>query len=89
MKLKDPVNLLQVGDRVRVSSYSPFRGLKGIIKIVDTISTNLEDDEPFCFYSIVLEGAHVREPIWFEYNEVDLVASTSFSLKEARKGGIG
>jgi len=83
MKLKDPinrVNLLQVGDRVRVSSYSPFRGLKGIIKIVDTISNDREDDEPFCFYSIVLEGSHVQEPIWFEYNEVDLVASTSSPL---------
>ena len=30
-------------------------------------------DEPFCFYLIALEGVHIKEPIWFEYHEVELI----------------
>jgi len=40
--------------------------------MVDTISADLE--EPFCFYQIVLEGAYIQEPIWFEYDEVEIIA---------------
>lgn len=65
--------LFPAGSRVRVISYSPFRGLRGTIRTVDTIP-GLEDDEPFCFYHIELEGAHTKEPIWFEYGEVELVS---------------
>ncbi len=53
--------------------YSPFRGLRGTIRTVDSIP-HLEVDEPFCFYGIELEGTHLKEPIWFEYDEVELVA---------------
>lgn len=60
------------GSRVRVVSYSPFRGLKGTIRIVHRI---VPLDEPFCFYQIELEGAEVKEPIWFDYEEVELLAS--------------
>ena len=70
--------VFSVGSRVRVTSYSPFRGLKGTIRTVDTIAPSHEEEEPFCFYKITLEGAHVREPIWFEDGEVELVASPSF-----------
>ena len=66
--------LFPVGSRIRVSSYGPFRGLRGTIRTVDSISA--ESDEPFCFYQIVLEGAHIQEPIWFQYDEVELVASS-------------
>jgi hypothetical protein len=31
-------------------------------------------EEPFCFYLVALEGVQMKEPIWFEYNEVELVA---------------
>ena len=72
-----------VAGRVRVTSYSPFRGLKGTIRTVDSIP-HLEGEEPFCFYHIELEGAHIKEPIWFEYNEVELVES--FSLVPQRRG---
>ena len=65
-------NVFQVGSRVRVTSYSPFKGLRGTIQMVDTISADLE--EPFCFYQIVLEGAYIQEPIWFEYDEVEIIA---------------
>ena len=69
------------GSRVRVISYSPFRGLRGTVRAVDSIPP-LEVDEPFCFYRIELEGAHTKEPIWFEHNEVELVSpSESNSLK--------
>jgi hypothetical protein len=27
----------------------------------------------------VLEGAYIQEPIWFEYDEVELVASASIT----------
>lgn len=63
-----------------MTSYSPFRGLRGTIQAVNTIASDLE--EPFCFYLITLEGAHVREPIWFEDSEVALVALPSVALSE-------
>ena len=59
------------GSRVCVISYSPFRGLRGTVRQVHTISADSE--EPFCFYLITLERAQVEEPIWFEYDEVELV----------------
>jgi hypothetical protein len=78
MKQKDTCqrdNFLHTGDRVRVTSYSPFRGLRGTIRTVDTIAADLA--EPFCFYAVSLEGAHVREPIWFVHDEVELVDPAS------------
>ena len=55
-------HVLQVGSRVRVASYGPFRGMRGTIHTVDTIPADLED--PFCFYLVALDGAHIEEPIW-------------------------
>jgi hypothetical protein len=59
------------GSRVRVVSYSPFRGLKGTIRTVHHIPPL---EELFCFYQIELEGAQVKEPVWFNYEEVELLA---------------
>jgi hypothetical protein len=67
--------LLAVGSRVYVTSYGPFRGLRGTITTVNTISDGLE--ELFCFYQVVLEGASLKEPIWLEYEEVEVVAAAS------------
>ena len=67
------------GTLVQVISYSPFRGLRGTITVVDSISDDA--DEPFCFYLITLEGTHLKEPIWFEYDEVALVASPPIALE--------
>jgi hypothetical protein len=64
--------VLPAGGRVRVISYGPFRGLKGTIRDVDTIPTP-EAGEVFCFYLIELEGTHIKNPIWFECDEVELV----------------
>jgi hypothetical protein len=64
-------NILQVGSRVRVTSYGPFRGLCGTIRNVDIIPADLQ--EPFCFYLVALEGTYIKEPIWFEYHEVEVV----------------
>ena len=61
-------NVLPVGSLVDVTSYSPFRGLKGTIQTVNTIAD--EAEEPFCFYLVDLEGTHIQEPVWFEHNEV-------------------
>jgi hypothetical protein len=74
-------DVFPVGSRVRVTSYSPFRGLKGTIRTVHTIAPSRENEEPFCFYQVALEGAHVQEPIWFAYDEVELVASPSLVLQ--------
>jgi hypothetical protein len=63
--------IFQAGHRVRIASYGPFRGLIGTIRIVDTI---IDLAEPFCFYQIELEGAFTKEPVWFEYDEVEPVS---------------
>ena len=61
------------GSRVRVVSYSPFRGLRGTIRTVDAIPYP-DIDEPFCFYHIELEGLHLKEPIWFQHDEVEITS---------------
>jgi hypothetical protein len=77
------MTVLPEGSFVRITGYSPFRGLRGTIRTVDTISAELE--EPFCFYLIALEGAQIREPIWFEYDEVELVASPLVTVQSQEK----
>jgi len=67
---------------VRVSSYGPFRGLKGTIRLIHVIAPAREDEQPFCFYKIALEGTSLREPIWFECDEVELIALPSGVLQE-------
>jgi hypothetical protein len=62
--------------RVHVISYGPFRGLKGTIRKVDTIP-GLEADEALCFYLVELEGTHIKEPIWFQCDEVESVDCSS------------
>ena len=67
--------VLQVGSRVRMTGYSPFRGLKGTVQIVDA---NLGPGDSFCFYLVNLEGAHIKEPMWFQCEEVELVSPNLF-----------
>ena len=31
-------------------------------------------DELCCFYLVALEGVQMKEPLWLEYHEVELVA---------------
>jgi hypothetical protein len=73
------INVLPTGSRVYVTSYSPFRGLRGTIHTVHTIPT--EGEEPFCFYQVALEGTSIQEPVWFEYNEIEILASPTFLLE--------
>lgn len=56
---------------MQVTNYSPWRGLKGTILTIHMIT--YPGDEPFCFYLVAVDGAHVKEPIWFEYSEVELI----------------
>jgi hypothetical protein len=72
------VTIFPVGCLVHVTSYSPFRGLRGIIRMVDIIVDDLE--EPFCFYLVALEGTHIQEPIWFEYDEIALIDTSLVAL---------
>ena len=67
------VEVYPIGSRVRVTNYSPFRGLRGTVLTIHMIAAALE--EPFCFYLVALEGTQTKEPLWFEYNEVELVSS--------------
>ena len=66
------VEVFPIGSRVRVTNYSPFRGLRGTVLTIHMIASAL--DEPFCFYLVALEGTQMKEPLWFEYHEVELVA---------------
>ena len=70
-------DVFPVGSRIRVVSYGSFGGLNGTIRTVDTIA-HLE--EPFCFYLVAVEGASMTEPIWFEYDEVELVTPLFVAL---------
>lgn len=58
-------------NRVRITSYGPFRGLEGTIQFLDVIVDDQE--EPFCFYLIKLEGASITQPVWFACQEVELI----------------
>jgi hypothetical protein len=50
------IEVFPIGSRVRVTNYSPFRGLRGSILTIHMIAAALE--EPFCFYLVALEGTH-------------------------------
>ena len=65
-------HILSKGSRVRVTSYGPFREQWGTVRDVHTIAADLE--EPFCFYLVALDGAYHQKPLWFDYQEVVLLA---------------
>lgn len=69
-------SILTVGKRVHVTNYSPFRGMKGTIQRVNIIVD--DEEEPFCFYLIALDS--LREPIWFEYTEVESLDVSASAL---------
>ena len=71
---------LPVGSRVRVISYGPFREQWGTVRDVHTIAADFE--EPFCYYLIALDSGQRKEPIWFDYSEVELITSSLVALKE-------
>ncbi len=60
---------LKIGDKVRVVSYGPFRGLKGTIRRINCIDKS-GDDALFLFYQVDLEGAYITEPIWIQNEEI-------------------
>jgi len=73
------MNVFPAGSRVQVTSYSPLRGLRGTVRRVHTIAADL--DEPFCFYLVALDGTQMKKPIWFAYDEVELVAHPIVALQ--------
>jgi hypothetical protein len=73
------IHILQVGSRVRVTSYGPFRELRGTIRTVDAIPADLQ--EPFCFYLVALDGTYSKNPIWFDYREVEPMTSSIPTLQ--------
>jgi hypothetical protein len=73
-------SVFPVGSHVQVVSYGPFRGLRGTIRTVDIIVDDSE--EPYCFYHIVLDGSQIKQPIWFECVEVELVVAPFVASQE-------
>ena len=75
------------GSRIRVTDYSPFRGLKGTILRSDTISS--DQSEPFYWYFVALDGTTRREPIWLEDTEVELIEAPALdSLAQPALGAV-
>ncbi len=73
------------GKRVRVTNYSPFRGLKGTIQCVHTMDD--EGADPFCFYLIALDS--LREPMWFEHSEVEFLDVLPVPVKACQNSDSG
>ena len=67
-------HILEVGDRVRVISYGPFKGLRGTVRKVERNANAHDDEEPFFFYQIDLEESQVKEPVWFQDEEVESIS---------------
>jgi hypothetical protein len=67
--IESRIPILQEGSRVRVTCYGPFQGLRGTIHTVNAIMGDAE--EPFCFYQVALDGAWIKDPVWFSYDEVE------------------
>jgi hypothetical protein len=63
---------LQVGDRIRITGYSPFRELTGSVQSLDVIGDT--EDSP-CFYLVHLEYAYISSPLWFLDDEVESISS--------------
>jgi len=61
--------ILKTGDKVCVVNDSPFKGLKGVICEVDLVDHTEENN--FLFYQVSLEYTSMREPIWFQEEEID------------------
>ncbi len=68
--------IFETGSRVRVTSYCPFRGLTGTVRTVDVFPHGSQPYpvKPHCFYLIDLEGSFIKEPVWFENEEVESVS---------------
>ena len=75
-----------VKNRVRVTSYSPFRGLEGTVQIIDRIADDQE--EPFWFYLIALEGASISRSVWFESQEVELIDAPAALQQSLELSGV-
>ena len=71
-------HMFSVGSRVRVVSYSPYRGIRGTVRNIHSLPPI---EEPFCFYLVALEGTLIREPMWLEYDEVELITSPLVALE--------
>jgi len=65
-------DVFAIGNHVQISSYGPFRGLRGTIQTIHCLPPL---EEPLCFYHIALEGTHLKEAIWFSEEEVQPLAS--------------
>jgi hypothetical protein len=67
-------DVLPIGSRVCVANEGSYRGCKGTIVAIHMIATPGKPTS--CSYLVVLDGANLREPLWFESHEVALVGTT-------------
>ena len=63
-------------DVIPVHKVTPIRGT---IRSVHTIFSP-DPQEPLCFYFVALEGAQLKEPVWFEYDELELIGAPLVAL---------
>ena len=77
-------SVFETGSRVYVTGYGPFRGLRGTIRQTHIIDLP-KGEEPFCFYYVELEAVKIKEAVWFQSHEVDLLSpSTSMASSITR-----
>ena len=69
--------VFQAGSRVRIVSYSPFRGLRGVVVRVGEIPSTSDLSEPLRFYLVRLEGAYIKDPVWFHHEEVEPITPST------------
>ena len=67
-------DLFPIGSWVCVVNESPLKGRKGTILAIRMTATPGEPTS--CFYLVALDGANLREPLWFDSQEVALVETT-------------
>jgi hypothetical protein len=75
-------DIFPIGSRVHVANDSPFRGRKGTILAIHMIAT--PGEPTCCFYLVALDAAPLREPLWFEFHEVELVAPSCEQAAECK-----
>jgi hypothetical protein len=61
-----------IGSRVCVANESPLKGRKGTILGIHMIAA--PGEPTFCFYLVALDGTQLQDPLWFDCQEVALVA---------------
>ena len=76
------VDVFPIGSRVRAVPGSPFRGRKGTVLAINMIAT---PGEPIlCFYLVALDRTYLWKLLWFEHQEIELLAPACDQVSECK-----